>query len=172
MYAYVVAFHGASPCISTIPTLQKKIIELLKADFETRKLNTYTVVDLGSGNGQLTRALAKALPQAKIIGIELAWQSVQWANWRKQKAGLTNLEYKRMNLFKYDFSQADAFVIFQIPELLQDIGRKLHQEAKPDAFIITNKYELRDGWQPDSSMNVKTRHIHQGLMHIYRRRPA
>jgi SAM-dependent methyltransferase len=167
--AYFLFCHGGIPNIRTAPAIRRKIIDLLKQDFETRKLAGYTIVDVGSGNGLFTREIARVLPQAKVIGIEIAWQSVAWSNFWKRRAKLSNLEYKKMSFLDYDFSEADAVVMYLLPNFMIQLGKKLHEEARPSTFITSNKFRLGDGWQPADSLRIKTRYLHQGALHIYRK---
>jgi hypothetical protein len=168
LQAYVIAFHGDVPNIRTAPAIRKKIIRLLKEDFEARKGNSYTIIDLGSGNGLFTREIAQAIPQAKVIGIEMAKQSVLWSNMLKRWAKLDNITYKRMNFLSYDFSEADAIVMYLIPPLMGMLGKKLHEEARSGTLITSNKFRLGNGWVPEETMRIKTLYFHQGELHIYR----
>ncbi len=166
--AYFLLFHGGIPNIRTAPAIRAKIIDLLKDDFATRGKPGYTIVDLGSGNGLFTREIARALPQAHIVGIEIARQSLWWSNMWKRYHRLTNLEYRKIDFLKYDFAEADAVVMYLIPPALTKLGQKLHAEARPGTLITSNKFRLGDGWQPQQSLRIKTLYLHQGELHIYR----
>ena len=169
LQAFNIAFHKSIPNIRTAPAIRKKIIGLLKKDFEAKNKKTYTVIDLGSGNGQFTREIARALPQAKVIGIEIAKHTMLWSNWLKRRERLDNLDYIRMNFLDYDFSKADAVVMYLMPHLMNPLGKKLHKEAKRGALITSNKFRLGDGWQPEKRMRIKTLYFHQKNLYIYRK---
>ena len=70
----------------------------------------YTVLDLGSGSGQMTWQIARALPNAHVTGVELAY--VPWLRsvLRQRLFGPANLDYKRVDFWLYDCSAADAVV--------------------------------------------------------------
>jgi len=165
---YNILFHLGTPNIRTAPAIRKRMIEILKEDFEAKKDKPYTIVDLGSGNGALTREIAKTFPQAKVVGVEIAKTSVLWSNWLKRKLGLNNLSYEKMNVFSYDLSKADAIVMYLLPSMLDSLGKKMHKELKPGTLIISNKFRLGDGWEPENSESVKTLYFHQRDLHIYR----
>ena len=166
---YTVAFHGGVPNIRMAPAIRKTIIAHLQNDQKTRGITNYTIVDLGSGNGLLTREIARAMPDATVIGVELARQSVAWANLMKRLMRLPNLQYRHMSLFDFDLSTVNAVVTFQLPGLLDRIGQKLHAEAQVGTVIASNKFPLGDGWVPEQSLTIKTLYLHQGALFLYRK---
>jgi len=163
-----VLFHKGIPNIRTAPAIRQTIIRLLAEDCAARNKAGYTIVDLGSGNGLMTREIARALPQAKVIGIEITPQSVLWSNWRRKLAKLDNLEYQCLDFFAYDFSQADAIVMYLLPPVMDALGKKLHSEARNCALILSNKFPLGDGWHAEQTLHVKTLYPHQGTLYMYR----
>lgn len=178
VYGYFLFFHGGVPNIRTAPAIRKRIIELLRADFIEKtaqcggsggKDKPYTIVDLGSGNGLMTREIARALPEARVIGVEIAGQSVGWANFWKKRQHLTNLEYRKQNFLSFDFTEGDAFVMYLIPEILGALGKKIHQGARPGTLAISNKFNLGGDWAAPEIVRVKTFYLHQGLLKIYRK---
>lgn len=171
MQAITIVFHKDVSNIRTAPAIRDKIIEKLKEDCASKNKKSYTVVDLGCGNGSMTRAIARAMPEAKVIGIECAPHTYAIANFLKRRAKLNNLEYKRMDFFNYDLSDADAVTVYMIPSVMERLGKKLHAETKPGTLITCNKFHLRDGWEPVESLRVKTRYLHQGDLHIYKATP-
>jgi len=166
-----IVFHKDIPNIRTAPAIRRKIIELLKEDFEKRKEqeSPYTIVDLGAGSGLLTREIARALPGAKVIGIELAKHTYAYANWQKRRVKLDNLEYVNMNFLNYDLSSASAVTMYLVPYVMTDLGKKLRKEARPGTLILSNKFRLFDGWEPQKTLHIKTLYFHQKVLHIYRK---
>jgi len=166
---YNLVFHRSVPNIRTAPAIRRKLIELIKEDRAAHAGQPYTILDLGSGNGQVTRAMARAMPDAKVIGIEIAPQTVLWANIRKYLAKLGNLSYVRASFLDYDFSKADMIFMYMVPHYLWPLSKKLRAEAKTGTLIICNKFPLPDGWVPEQTIAVKTRYFHQRDLHIYRK---
>lgn len=166
---YNVVFHRGIPNIRTAPAIRKKIIDLLKEDFEQKGCRPYTVVDLGSGHGLFTREIAKALPDAQVIGIEVAWLSVVWSNILKHRDRLPNLKYVRQNFLTYHFSDVDAVVMYLLPSMMWNLSKKLYDETRPNTLIISNKFPLKEGWEAIQTEQVKTLYLHQGDLYIYRK---
>jgi trans-aconitate methyltransferase len=169
LQAYNLMVHNDVPNIRTAPALRKKIIGLLKREFEARKKTPFTIMDLGSGNGLMTREIAKALPQANVIGIERTKHTFFWANWFKRREKLDNLAYKNMNFLKADLSEADAIYTYMMPHVLYHLSKKLDAELKPGTLIITNKFALGEGWKPVETLRLKTLYFHQGNLLVYRK---
>lgn len=167
--AYFLFFHGGVPNIRTAPAIRKKVIELLKADYAARGHEGYTIIDAGSGNGLFSREIARAMPQARVIGVEIAGQSVAWAEWLRRRAGLNNLEYRKASFFDYDFSGADAVFTFLIPSVLGPLGRKLEKDVKSGTLVISNKFRLGGDWPTPEKLDVKTLYLHQRSLYIYRK---
>lgn len=167
---YNLIFNKGVPNIRTAPAIRKKIIEILKKDAAARGKKPYTIIDLGSGNGLFTRQIARSMPEARVIGLEISPQSVWWsamlARWRK----LDNLEYKKADFFAYDLSEADAVVMYLVGSLMGNLGKKLHKDLKPGSLVSSNRFRLGDGWVPEETIETKTLYFHQGKTYIYRKR--
>lgn len=168
LYAYYVAFHGGVPNIHTAPAIRNEVIRWLREDMAARG-QPYRVVDLGSANGRLTREIAAALPAAQVTGLELNGLAVCISRWCQRRKGLGNLSYQQGDFFKADVSGYQAIVMFLIPSLLGNMGRKLLAEAAPGTLILCNKFPLGGGWTPVSELQVKTLYLHQGKLFVYRK---
>ncbi|MBI3418899.1 MAG: methyltransferase domain-containing protein [Proteobacteria bacterium] len=137
-----------------VPTLlsgffeRRKIIELLKKDAEARGGASYTMIDLGSGRGELTRQIARALPQARVIGLEIVPFAYLQSRFFQRLFGLKNLEYQKRDFLSYDCSAADAVMLYLNARLAQEVGEKLCRELKPGALVISNSFPLKGAWQP------------------------
>jgi len=167
--AYNLIFNRGVPNIRTAPAIRKKIIEILKEDCAARGKTSYTIIDLGSGNGLFTRQIAASMPHARVIGLEISQQSVWWSMMHKRWRKLGNLEYKRADFFAYDLSEADAVVMYLVSTLMESLGKKLHQDLKPGTLVSSNRFRLGDGWEPDEMIKTKTLYFHQGKTYIYRK---
>jgi SAM-dependent methyltransferase len=167
--AYNLIFNRGVPNIRTAPAIRKKIIEILKADCAVRGKKPYTIIDLGSGNGLLTREIARAIPDARVIGIEISAPQAAWALLQKEKQKLDNLSYERADFLVGDLSQADAVVFYLVATLMESVGKKLHTDCKPGTLVISNRFRLGDGWRTDQVIEVKTLYPHQKKVNVYRR---
>ena len=167
--AYNLIFNRGVPNIRTAPAVRKKIVEILKQDFDASGRKPYTIFDLGSGNGLLTREIAAALPEARVIGIEISGPQYSWSMKQKEKLGLANLTYEKADFLKRDLSEADAVVFYLVSTLMESLGKKLHRDLKPGALIVSNRFRLGDDWQPQEVMEVRTLYPHQKKVNTYRK---
>ncbi len=136
-----------------VPTLatgfvgRAKMIEILKAAaaLHTGK-RPFTIMDFGSGRGELTRAIARALPHADVRGVELApipfWQSV----WMQRLFGPPNLSYRRADFFTIPCADLDAAVFYLSGTFALRVGEKLFQEMKPGGLVASHTFPLQDFW--------------------------
>ena len=138
----------------TLPPMRNKMIEILQADAGKNSQRPYTIIDLGSGSGQLSRAIALAMPNAHVIGIELSpipWmQSVV----RQKLLGPSNLEYKKVDFWTYDIGHTDALVNYLTEALMERISEKLRKELKPGALVVSSKFKLRGEWTPFQTFDI------------------
>lgn len=168
-YGYSLIVNRGIPNIRTAPAIRKRIIALLKDKAQSHVGPVpFTVIDLGSGNGLLTREIARALPQARVIGLEISAPALAWSRFLRNRRRLNNLDYREQDFFSYNFAHADAIVMYLTIYQMEPIGKKLRAEARPGALITSNRFRLGDGWAPEESVDVKTFYPHQKTLHIYR----
>lgn len=167
--AHILVFHKGVPNIGTAPVLQKKAVDVLKAFSAARGDEPFTLVDLGSGDGNFTRRIARNVPAARVTGIETAPQSYYWSKLLKKLQGLDNLDYKRGDFFDQTFRETDVVVMYQSIFLMEKLGKKLHDELKPGSLVITIRYPLGDGWQPAEHHEIRSLYLHQKDLYVYRK---
>jgi trans-aconitate methyltransferase len=140
-------FRTGVPTVASFSPSRRKIIEALTT-YGAAGSTPYTIIDLGSGNGQLATKIARAFPQTKVTGIEISL--VPWciASLRRTLFGPPNLEFKRENFWPYDCSQTDAIVAYLNGAVIGRVSEKLRKELKPGALVITNEIPLQGDWQP------------------------
>jgi trans-aconitate methyltransferase len=165
-YAYIMVFNRGVPNIRTAPAIRKYIIDLLKEDAAARPA-PYVIYDMGSGNGLMTREMAKAMPETKIIGLEWSRQCLFWSRMMARLQRLQNVEYIRADFFKYGMSDASAVVIFLSIYEMGRMGEKLKRELKPGTLVTCNRFKLT-GWPDFTAVQVKTLYPFQKNLHIYR----
>ena len=161
-------FHRGVTNLPTSSAVRAKMIELIRADKEKRNLPTYTIVDVGSGNGSLTRALAQAFPDAKVLGLEYSPLSVAWSRMRAGLKNLGNLSYRRMDFMRYGFAEPDAIVTYLLPGVMFPLSKKFADETRPGTLIVANTFPLYEGWTPEETFHVKTFPPPQGKVFLYR----
>lgn len=166
--AYILLFNKGIPNIRTAPAIRKRIIGLLHEEAAANG-EPLTIIDLGSGNGKFTREIARSLPQSQVIGLEISKLAFEWALFFKRLARLENLEYYRQDFYSYDFSKADAVVMYLTIYQMESMGKKLHEDLKNGALVTSNRFPLGDGWTPVETVKVWTLYPHQKKFHIYRK---
>ena len=125
---YILIFNKGVPNIRTAPAIRRRIIDTLKSDMAKKGgakngAPRYTIYDMGSGNGLLTREIAKAIPDARVIGVEASRQCIEWSDKVKTAQNIPNLEYRRADFFEHDFGRCasgcdDVIERFEIAPLL------------------------------------------------------
>ena len=137
------------PNARTAPGMRRHMIKRLLADQATKsEQGSYTVVDLGSGNGDLSFYIARALPQVKVLGLEMSPLGHRRAQLRKKLRGPTNVDYAEADFLAYDLSGADAVVMFLSAKMMIRLRDKLQSELKPGALVLSNTFPLGGDWQP------------------------
>ena len=109
------------------------------------------VADLGSGDGRLLIAAVEAGAKS-AIGFEVHPGLVRLSRRKVKKKGLEDkIEIKRQSLWKADISDIDLFLMYQIPYSMRGIEKKIMQEAKEGARIVSNAFKFPD-WEPEEDL--------------------
>lgn len=168
-------FKTGIPTFPTMPAMQEKIIALLKADMAARPtVRPYTIIDLGSGSGQMTQRIARALPEARIIGIEISpfpWLRSVVA---QRLLGPKNVSYYCKDFWPYDSSAANAILVylFFMPHIIDRMSTKLRQELKPETLVVANTFPLSGDWHASETHSIDCPFFvslsGKAQLHIYR----
>lgn len=165
----MVANRNGVPTVASSFFERQKIAEIIEADV-ARHSADYTLIDIGSGAGELTRHMARRLPKARVIGIENApapyWHSKLLAT----LFGLRNLEYRREDFLAYDFSKADAVMLYLNPIWAERVGVILRQKLKPGALVVSNSFALNGDWEPVESFTPQS--LFKTPIFVYRQVPS
>jgi SAM-dependent methyltransferase len=167
-WCYIVFFNRGIPPITVAPPIRARMAQIIAQDMAEKGAGPYVIVDLGSGPGILTRGLARALPQARVIGVEIDPAGVYWARFWAYVLGIKNLDYRRMRIEAFDLAQADAVVMFLMPGFMPLITTQLRAQAKDGVLILSNRFVLSE-WPPERQEQIETKYPLQGLLNIYRK---
>lgn len=128
------------PFVSSVPWVVKnalKIADVKKGD---------VAVDLGSGDGRIVIALAKAGAQAH--GIEINPVLVWWSRYRIKKAGLSGKAFVHCHsLWDADLSKYNVVMIYGLPYMFEKLEGKLQKELKPKSRIVSFSFPFKT-WKP------------------------
>ncbi|XP_624435.2 protein N-lysine methyltransferase FAM173B [Apis mellifera] len=138
----IVCFPFISPalrkiCLPFVPATSQQIQNVLKA-LEGR---SGSLIDLGSGDGRIVFATAKA--GFKAYGIELNL----WLVWySKLKALITRSSLQttfiKQNLWKHNLKRYNNIVLFGVDQMMKDIETKFIKELQEDCIIIACRFPL------------------------------
>jgi SAM-dependent methyltransferase len=99
------------------------LVDLLHSD--TAYPGGSTVLEAGCGVGAQTVTLAGRSPQARFTSIDVAAESIAEAERRVARAGITNVEFRRADIFDLPFGDATfdhVFVCFVLEHLSQPVA--------------------------------------------------
>ncbi|TSC79995.1 MAG: hypothetical protein G01um101429_307 [Parcubacteria group bacterium Gr01-1014_29] len=126
-----------------VPSNKKKIKNMLAL---LGVLQGIRAVDLGSGDGRLVVALARAGAQAH--GYERNPILVFLARSRIWFAGLAEKAFIHHGSFwGADLSSFDVVVVYGISGIMRELEEKLERELQPGARIVSNTFPF-PSWQP------------------------
>ena len=126
--------------VPTKPEIVEKMIKF--ADIKAGD----KAADLGSGDGRLIIALAKA--GAEAHGYEISPFLVRLAKKNIIKAELENKAFIHWkNLWNEDFSKFNIITIYGMGHMMKKLEFKLKKELKPGSRIISNAFTFPT-WQP------------------------
>ncbi len=165
--AYFLTINKGIPNIRTAPAIRKKMVELIAADMSRKNKQEYTIIDLGAGNGDLTRFIARSLPQARVIGVEIDKLAYWKACVLKKMSRCKNLEYWNKNFHDADLAQADATTMFLLGTLMTSIRATLENKLKTDTLVLSNKFPVGGDWKADKVLDIETLYPHQKTLYVY-----
>jgi trans-aconitate methyltransferase len=106
------------------------------------------IIDPGCGSGGLGRAIARAIPGAEVLGMELSPLPFWQARIANLVMGPRNFTVLQENFFERDFSKADVVVTFLPEPVLWKLEPKLKRDMKPGSILISNAFRMPPGWEP------------------------
>lgn len=133
----------------SMPGVRNAIVSILQKDISIKELKApYSVLDLGSGSGQLTWEIARSFPDVQVVGIELSY--IPWLRsvLRQKIFGPANLLYLREDFWNYDTSKFQAIVTYLPGRIMEKVGEKLRQELQVGTIVVANTFPLKAGWTP------------------------
>ena len=124
----------------TANTLVNKMLDLAKLTPKDK------LIDLGSGDGRTV--ITAAQRGSTALGIEYNPKMVELSRFNAKKAGVSDkATFRRGDIFKTNFSNADVLTLFLLPELNERL-RPTILRMKPGTRVVSNTFEMGD-WEPD-----------------------
>ncbi len=127
-----------APYVSTSADLVKVMMRLVALR------PTDTVIDLGSGDGRLVLAAAKAGAK-QAIGYEIDPVKVARSRRLAERQQLTQVTFFAKSFWSVSWAEADVVFIYSLPFYMEALEKKLRKELKTGARVVTLVDHL-PGW--------------------------
>ena len=128
-----------------LPTSTRATRALVKA-IKQYKPDAQNFYDLGCGRGTLSLAIKKALPGLEIHSVDNSTVRIFFAKLKSKILG-RKIDFRKQDIFEVDLGQADVVYTYLWYDLIPPLEKKLQNELKPGAIIITNTSNFPT-WQP------------------------
>lgn len=119
---------------------------LVEAFADSVPAGSYQIVELGSGYGPVTIALAKLYPQAQVTGVEINERAYQLAQANSQLNRVENTAYQLADAGQWQASQAPDFVVTNPPiragkQVIQQFVRSAQANLRPggELWLVIQK---------------------------------
>lgn len=123
-----------------------------------------TIIDLGSGWGHLTLALAKKYPDRTVIGYEISLIPWLTSLLLQRVQGLDNLTLLRANFLSTELPQAALLVCYLYPGGMKKLAEKLCEKPIA-AMLISNTFAL-PGKEP--TQTIRLNDLYKSPIYVYR----
>lgn len=136
----VVASFTGAPFVTMPKGRAERIAELAGVEAGDR------AIDLGSGDGRVTAALARR--GALADGCEIQPLLVWWSRFLLWRAGLgSKTRIFQGNLWRVDCSPYQVVTLYGFPSMMSRLERKLQNELQPGARVVSLAFQF-PSWQP------------------------
>lgn len=139
-----IVFYSLRYGISPMPSSKKAAQAVLKIIPHNIQ---GTIVELGSGWGNLAFPLAQRFPECHVKAYEISlipWLvSLGIQKWKKYP----NLQIIRADFFQKPLADTSLVVCYLYPGAMWKLKEKFTQELKPDTLIVTHTFAI-PGWAP------------------------
>ncbi|MCI5065936.1 methyltransferase [bacterium] len=146
LYTIYAVFKGAV----YIPTSRadiKRVLKLLVPREEDR------AIDLGSGDGRLVLALARAGVR-ECVGVEINYLLVIFSRLRVLLSRRRNVTIRHQDIWSTDLRPYSIVILFFVPIHMEKMKEKILQEMKPGSRVASVWYEIPEMELVGSEKNV------------------
>ncbi|MFO7760242.1 MAG: rRNA adenine N-6-methyltransferase family protein [Thermodesulfobacteriota bacterium] len=123
------------------------------------------IIDLGSGWGTLTTALARKYPGRQVIGYELSFVPWLVSLGLKHVFCLRNLSVYYRDFLDADLSKAALLFCYLSPEGMFLLQKKIEEEQLEDFVIVSNTFAMAS-YQPERVIRLGD--IYRTPVYVYR----
>ncbi len=133
-------FHFGAPYVVTRREDVETMIHLARLTTDDR------VADLGSGDGRIVIAAAKAGVK-DALGIEINGALVKTSRVTAKRLNLANVRFLAQSFWKTDFSDRTVIFLYQVPYAMKRLESKLLAELPAGARVVSNDFRFVN-WKP------------------------
>ena len=111
-----------------------------------------TVLELGPGPGYYSAAVAKAVPQGKLVLMDIQQEMLDMAKERLDAKGIRNIEYRQGDALAMPAEDESFDVVFLAAVLGETPDRaaclrEIHRVLRPNGLLSVSEFKL---WDPDA----------------------
>lgn len=118
-----------------------------------------TVYDLGSGDGRIVIAAAKA-GASKAVGFEIDSGLVKESRENIKKAGVEDrAEIRHADIMTVDLSGASVITMYLLPDVNLKLKPRILSQMKPGSRVVSHAFDMGD-WKPDKVERVNGRTVY------------
>ena len=136
---YWSTYRTRVPLYLSGPSVWRAVAQLLPPP---RAEKTFAMIDLGSGLGGLLLALARARPDGRFHGVELAPLPVLISRLRMAWRGQGNCRISWASYWTHDLAAYDVVFAFLSPVPMRELWDKARREMRPGSLFISSSFEV------------------------------
>jgi trans-aconitate methyltransferase len=135
-----------------VPTLASaRAAQIQVADF-LRTQGVTRIYELGSGKGDFVFRLARLVPRAHVLGMELSYVPYLVSQVRRLwNPACERVNFRLVNFHRVDLRPADAVVFYLMPGPNAKLKPKLERELRPSTIVATVSFTM-PGWKPEKTL--------------------
>jgi len=130
----VLVMYGALTTKVPFVPVSSFVAEALVKEVPLRRGDVF--YDLGSGDGRVVIALARANPYASAIGVDKAPLPYLLSQFHAWRSGLRNVKFRFKNFSKINLTSATHIYMYLLPELVQKLLPRFEKELRPGTEVI------------------------------------
>ena len=130
----------------------------------TSSINKSSMIDLGSGWGNIVLRLAKRYPNTEVIGYEVSILPWLISILLKKLLRINNLTLLRQDFYQVKLPDHAIIVCYLFPEAMAKINNQLLSKSKA-SFLISNTFALPS---QEPSKTIKINDFYKSPIYLYK----
>jgi SAM-dependent methyltransferase len=133
-----------------------------------------SILDAGCGSGSMARMLAGKFPAARVVGVDLRPDYLEYARTRAQTEGLDNLTFEQGDIFRLPFSAASFDLVWSkyVLQWTKDPAAavvEFHRVTKPGGSVVCCNFDgfAVTHWPEDPALQGDAERVFSGLVDPY-----